>query len=167
MLLGYEIALAGVYASLILMLAFIVMDRRELRVLLRKHISRYSLAALALILAFFLIVSLLYVSPVEQLYFDENIYQARGAQHNAQLQLAVVPVRDRPPHYLLRKRSVPRPSRRVIVHSYCIRDIRDRGEHRVRAGARGGNSVDSSCSSSRACSPRGRALRPSRRWRSR
>ena len=75
MLLGYELT-AGVYASLILMLAFIVIDRRELRVLLRKHISRYSPAALALILAFFLIVSLLYVSPVEQLYFDENIYQA-------------------------------------------------------------------------------------------
>jgi hypothetical protein len=74
MLLGYEIT-ASVYTSLILMLVFLFLERKELAKLMREHINRFSLIALALILIFFLTFSLLLVSPVEQLYFDENIYQ--------------------------------------------------------------------------------------------
>lgn len=74
MLIGYAIT-AAVYTSLILMLAFALRERKELKRLLQEHTDRYTLITLALTLAFFLIFSLLWVSPVEQLYFDENIYQ--------------------------------------------------------------------------------------------
>jgi hypothetical protein len=73
-LLGYEIT-AAVYASLILMLVSLFLERKELIKLVREHTDRFSLIALALILIFFIAFSLLFVSPVEQLYFDENIYQ--------------------------------------------------------------------------------------------
>ena len=75
MLLGYEIT-AAVYSSLILIIAFLAIERKGIAQLLRGCIDRYSLAALAAILIFFLVFSILFVSPVEQLYFDENIYQA-------------------------------------------------------------------------------------------
>ncbi len=57
------------------MLAFTFMARKDIAKLLGRGMDRYSLAIVAAIIAFFLIFSLLYVSPVEQLYFDENIYQ--------------------------------------------------------------------------------------------
>ncbi len=75
MLIGYAIT-ASVYASLALMLAFLVADRKGIVEIMRRRFSKYSIVALALILAFFLIFELVYVSPLEQLYFDENIYQA-------------------------------------------------------------------------------------------
>ena len=74
MLIGYAITLA-VYASFILMLAAIALERKGLRSILREFVDGYSLLALVLILLFFVTFSVLFVSPVEQLYFDENIYQ--------------------------------------------------------------------------------------------
>jgi hypothetical protein len=74
MLIGYAIPLA-VVASFIGLLSFMVLGRKELAQLLHKSTSRYSILALLAILAFFVAFSLLYVHPVEQLYFDENIYQ--------------------------------------------------------------------------------------------
>lgn len=74
MLIGYEIT-TGVYASFALMLLFIALERKTLYKLLKDHINRYSAAAFAIILLFFLVLSIVWVSPVEQLYFDENIYQ--------------------------------------------------------------------------------------------
>jgi hypothetical protein len=57
------------------MVAFLVIGRKRLVKLLRESMNIYSLIALAAILAFFLAFALIYVSPTEQLYFDENIYQ--------------------------------------------------------------------------------------------
>ena len=74
MLVGYAITLA-VLASFIGLAASVFAGRKELAHLLRGHVDRYSLLALLGILAFFLAFSLLFVHPVEQLYFDENIYQ--------------------------------------------------------------------------------------------
>ncbi len=74
MLIGYELT-AAIFASLVLTLTFIALDRKGIEALIREHFDRYSLAALGIILVFFLVVSLFYVSPTEQLYFDENIYQ--------------------------------------------------------------------------------------------
>ncbi|MCL5239696.1 MAG: glycosyltransferase family 39 protein [Candidatus Marsarchaeota archaeon] len=74
LLLGYAIT-GAVYASFLLLLACVYMARKDISGLLRRGIDRYSLAILAAVIAFFLIFALVYVSPVEQLYFDENIYQ--------------------------------------------------------------------------------------------
>ena len=74
MLLGYEIT-AAVLASFAGLVGFAILGRKELGELLRERVSRESLLALAAIVAFFLVFSLLFVAPVEQLYFDENIYQ--------------------------------------------------------------------------------------------
>ena len=73
-LLGYEVT-AVIYSSFILMLAFLFLERKGIGDLLRKHIDRYSILALIVILLFFAAFSILWVSPTEQLYFDENIYQ--------------------------------------------------------------------------------------------
>ncbi len=73
-LIGYAIT-AAIYLSLALTVAFIVLERQEMKRLLAEHIDRYSLAAFALILVFFLALSIFSISPTEQLYFDENIYQ--------------------------------------------------------------------------------------------
>ncbi len=75
MLIGYALTVS-VYASFALMLAFVIADRKGMASLMRRRFSKYSLAALALVLIFFLVFELVYVSPLEQLYFDENIYQA-------------------------------------------------------------------------------------------
>lgn len=75
MFLGYEIT-AAVCTSFILILAFLVIERKGILRLLSECVDRYSLAALAAILVFFLVFSIFFVSPIEQLYFDENIYQA-------------------------------------------------------------------------------------------
>ncbi len=74
MYIGFEIT-AAVYASFVLMLAFLIRGRKEVMKLLQESVDRYSLVALAAILAFFVVFALLYVAPAEQLYFDENIYQ--------------------------------------------------------------------------------------------
>ncbi|MGC8676586.1 MAG: ArnT family glycosyltransferase, partial [Candidatus Micrarchaeia archaeon] len=71
---GYETTFA-VSSTFALLLVSIYIGRHELAKHLRKAVNRYSLLVLAAILAFFLIFSLLLVKPVEQLYFDENIYQ--------------------------------------------------------------------------------------------
>ncbi len=74
MLLGYIITLVTV-SAFALLLAFIYASRKALREVLSEGINRYSVAGLVLILVFFTVFALLLVHPVEQLYFDENIYQ--------------------------------------------------------------------------------------------
>ena len=74
MLIGYETT-AAIYTSLILLIVSLVMERKGIVRLFREHISRYSLLAFFFILLFFFLFASLLVSPVEQLYFDENIYQ--------------------------------------------------------------------------------------------
>ena len=71
---GYETTIA-VASTFALLVASIYFGRHELAGALKKGINRYSLIALALIVSFFLVFSLLFVKPAEQLYFDENIYQ--------------------------------------------------------------------------------------------
>ncbi len=72
--LGYALTI-GPAAAVAWLAVSLVIDRKGIFNLLKKHADRYSLAASALILLLFLAVSILYVKPVEQLYFDENIYQ--------------------------------------------------------------------------------------------
>ncbi len=74
MLIGYIITLVTL-ASFVLMLAFAVRDRRDLSRILKFGINRYSAAALVIIVLLFALIALLFIHPVEQLYFDENIYQ--------------------------------------------------------------------------------------------
>ena len=74
LLIGYLLT-AAVYISFILVIAFVLLDRKGIRKLLGESIDWRSVAALLLILAFFIIFSVRFVSPTEQLYFDENIYQ--------------------------------------------------------------------------------------------
>ncbi len=74
MLIGYAIT-AAVLASFMALLASVISGREELLKALRGRADRYSLIGLLAILAFFLAFGLLFVHPVEQLYFDENIYQ--------------------------------------------------------------------------------------------
>ncbi len=83
MLIGYAFTIA-IYSSLILIIAAIVLERKGIKELLAEHVDRYSLTALILIVLFFLVFSITKVSPVEQLYFDENIYQgiAMNILHN-------------------------------------------------------------------------------------
>ncbi len=74
MLLGY--AFTAVYAaSFFGALLMLVLNRKPIAKLLRKSVSRYSIAVLIGALVFFVAFELLFVHPVEQLYFDENIYQ--------------------------------------------------------------------------------------------
>ena len=74
MLLGYVFT-AAIFASLALFLAFLFFERKGLKKLFGERVNSYSIIALVAILAFFVVFSLLFVSPAEQLYFDENIYQ--------------------------------------------------------------------------------------------
>ncbi|MDE1860442.1 MAG: glycosyltransferase family 39 protein [Candidatus Micrarchaeota archaeon] len=74
MLIGYAITTA-ISLSLALLVTLVVYDRKEIRKALAKGISGVDVVALAVLLAFFVLFSLLFVSPTEQLYFDENIYQ--------------------------------------------------------------------------------------------
>lgn len=74
MLIGYAIT-AAVISSFVALVASVVAGRKELAALLRKRVNRYSVLGLMAILAFFIAFSLLFVHPVEQLYFDETIYQ--------------------------------------------------------------------------------------------
>ena len=74
MLLGFAftsvliVAFASFFASLFY-------AKRELLEFFGKRINIYTIFCLIIILLFFLTFSLLFVHPVEQLYFDENIYQ--------------------------------------------------------------------------------------------
>lgn len=72
--LGYLITTA-VLLSAACLIALIANDRRELHRLLKGSISRVDAVLLVFVLAFFVIFSLLFVTPTEQLYFDESIYQ--------------------------------------------------------------------------------------------
>ncbi|MDE1804962.1 MAG: glycosyltransferase family 39 protein [Candidatus Micrarchaeota archaeon] len=73
-LLGY-IFTSVLAISLIALIASIVMRRKQIAKELSARVDRKSLFALLALLSFFTAFSLLLVSPVEQLYFDENIYQ--------------------------------------------------------------------------------------------
>jgi 4-amino-4-deoxy-L-arabinose transferase-like glycosyltransferase len=74
MIIGY-ILTAAEACSFAGFLIALFLFRNEVREVIRPCADRLTIALLALIIAYFLIFSLLYVSPVEQLYFDENIYQ--------------------------------------------------------------------------------------------
>ncbi len=83
LLFGYAvtIALAGM---LILLLYSVVKSSDLIASSLKGRINKQSLAALLLIAIFFVSFSILYIHPVEELYFDENIYQgiALNILHN-------------------------------------------------------------------------------------
>ncbi|MDE1825509.1 MAG: glycosyltransferase family 39 protein [Candidatus Micrarchaeota archaeon] len=68
----FTAALAITLASLI---ACTILARKDLLEILRQRVNKPTLAALVVMLTFFLVFSLEFVHPVEQLYFDENIYQ--------------------------------------------------------------------------------------------
>ncbi len=74
MILGYIIT-AVPLLSFVLLLAFMFRDKKSLASTLSEGINRYSLLCLAAILVFFAVFAIAFVHPVEQLYFDENIYQ--------------------------------------------------------------------------------------------
>ena len=74
-LLGYFIT-AATSISLVLLFLGVFFARKELgRSLAKSGVRLRTLFLLALIIIFFVSFSLLYVKQVEQLYFDENIYQ--------------------------------------------------------------------------------------------
>jgi len=73
-LLGY-IFTSVLAISLIALIAFVVMDRRQIAKELSSRVNKKTVLALIVILSFFITFSLLFVNPTEQLYFDENIYQ--------------------------------------------------------------------------------------------
>ncbi len=74
MLLGYAFT-----AAYIVLLGWLIvcayLSRRWISGLFRGKIDRITITLAIAVMAFFVIFSLLYVHPVEQLYFDENIYQ--------------------------------------------------------------------------------------------
>jgi MFS family permease len=74
MLLGYAIT-AAVLASFLGLIGFAIVGRKELAQLLRERISLKSLLALVVIVSLFVSFSAIFIPSVEQLYFDENIYQ--------------------------------------------------------------------------------------------
>ncbi|MGC8710512.1 MAG: hypothetical protein ACP5RF_02810 [Candidatus Micrarchaeia archaeon] len=72
-LFGYAIT-AAILISLILLIYSLIKGRKYIRSEL-DGIDKHAVLALVIILLFFLSFSILFVHPVEQLYFDENIYQ--------------------------------------------------------------------------------------------
>ncbi len=83
LLFGYAVTI--VLAGMLISLLYSVVKSTDLIAnTLKKRINKQSLAALALIAIFFVSFSILYVHPVEELYFDENIYQgiALNILHN-------------------------------------------------------------------------------------
>lgn len=74
MLFGYSVT-AAVGISFVSLLVLLVISRKEIMSAFAGYLNRYSLLALALIVIFFIFFALRFVSPAEQLYFDENIYQ--------------------------------------------------------------------------------------------
>lgn len=74
MIIGY--LFTSVYIVLFVgLLASLVFSASEIKKAMKGRISKASILAALLIVAFFVAFSLLYVHPAEQLYFDENIYQ--------------------------------------------------------------------------------------------
>lgn len=74
MLLGYAITFAVVFSFLALIFS-VILYRKNLSKILKNHISVNTVLMLIIILVFFTVFLLIFVPPVEQLYFDENIYQ--------------------------------------------------------------------------------------------
>jgi hypothetical protein len=74
MLLGYAITISVIFSFLALIISIILYKKKLLEILKRQITFKTTLLLFA-ILAFFLFFLLLFVHPVEQLYFDENIYQ--------------------------------------------------------------------------------------------
>ncbi|MEM3839083.1 MAG: glycosyltransferase family 39 protein, partial [Candidatus Micrarchaeaceae archaeon] len=83
MIFGYAVTVV-MFVSFIGLVAAVILGRRELYLAIRPYVNRYSLAALAALVLFFVLFSIFFVKPVEQLYFDENIYQgiALNILHN-------------------------------------------------------------------------------------
>lgn len=83
MIFGYLVT-AIVLFSFIGLAASVFLGRKDLRKALAPHVNAYSIIALAALVVFFVMFSILFVSPAEQLYFDENIYQgiALNILHN-------------------------------------------------------------------------------------
>ncbi|MGC8479439.1 MAG: glycosyltransferase family 39 protein [Candidatus Micrarchaeia archaeon] len=74
MIIGYTIT-TSVLISFVVLIFAVIFYRKNLNSLLKKHINKYTLLGLVLILAFFISLMLIFIHPVEQLFFDENIYQ--------------------------------------------------------------------------------------------
>ncbi len=73
-ILGY--AFTAVYVALLVWLfASIYLSRRRIAASFRGRISQTTLLIALAVIAFFVLFSIKYVNPAEQLYFDENIYQ--------------------------------------------------------------------------------------------
>lgn len=83
MIFGYIVTII-VALSFVSLIVSAWISRNAIRETVGKGIDRNSAAALFAIIAFFVIFSALYVSPVERLYFDESIYQgiALNILHN-------------------------------------------------------------------------------------
>lgn len=83
MIFGYAVTLI-VMISFALLVVSAWLSRDAIREALRRGADINSIAILFAIIAFFVIFSALYVSPVERLYFDESIYQgiALNILHN-------------------------------------------------------------------------------------
>ncbi len=75
---------AIVLASFVALVVSAAAGRREIWEAIRHNVNVYSAISLIAILAFFLLFSIFFVSPVMQLYFDESIYQgiALNILHN-------------------------------------------------------------------------------------
>ncbi len=74
LLLGYALS-ASFAASLIGLIAAVVIWRKEFYAVLSRSVNAYSLVTLVVLISFFAAFSLTQVTPTSQLYFDENIYQ--------------------------------------------------------------------------------------------
>ncbi len=74
MLFGYIVPSVA-FISLLSLIALLISDRKGITRLLSRSIDRRSLSMALIAALFFVIISLLFVRPTEQLYFDENIYQ--------------------------------------------------------------------------------------------
>lgn len=74
MLFGY-ILTATLAILAISLIASLVLSKKDIGTVLKEKVDRYSLFFASLMILFFLFFSIMFVSPVEQLYFDENIYQ--------------------------------------------------------------------------------------------
>jgi len=73
-LLGY-IFTSVLAISLLSLIASLILTRKQISKELAPRIDKKTVLSLVVILSFFITFSLLFVSPTEQLYFDENIYQ--------------------------------------------------------------------------------------------
>lgn len=83
MIIGYLFTIAYIFLLAGLLGSAFLLRRKAAAALSDKNSAAY-LAAMAMVIGFFVAFALLYVHPVEQLYFDENIYQgiALNILHN-------------------------------------------------------------------------------------